>query len=313
MLRAARESRGLHIAALAASIKISPRKLDALECDRLDELPDATFARALAQTVCRALKIDSQPVLARMPAVESAVSTLEPQRAGLNAPFEDGTGRSGSAIRRSQKVLVWAGAVLVACAAALLLLPAGTFQALLASSTMTAQPGGAPDPASSGAASSAAAAEAMPMATPGSDSGATPAAPAASGPAGASSVNSLAANPPLSEGGGKATAAGPDKGAAPAVETVYSAPALSAAASADPVPMLQLAVSEPSWVEVQEKGARVLLSRTLVPGETVKLSGEVPLKLRIGNASATRLEFRGREVDLRPMARSNVVSELELK
>ena len=77
--------------------------------------------------------------------------------------------------------------------------------------------------------------------------------------------------------------------------------------------MLQLAVSEPSWVEVQDKGARVLLSRTLVPGETVKVSGEVPLKLRIGNAAATRLEFRGREVDLKPVARSNVVTDLELK
>ena len=43
MLRAAREKRGLHIAALAASIKVSPRKLEALEADRYAELPDLTF------------------------------------------------------------------------------------------------------------------------------------------------------------------------------------------------------------------------------------------------------------------------------
>ena len=49
LLRAAREKQGLHIAALAASIKVTPRKLDALEHDRWDELPDATFTRALAQ------------------------------------------------------------------------------------------------------------------------------------------------------------------------------------------------------------------------------------------------------------------------
>ena len=35
-------------AALAASLKITPRKLEALESDRFDELPDATFTRALA-------------------------------------------------------------------------------------------------------------------------------------------------------------------------------------------------------------------------------------------------------------------------
>ena len=61
LLRAAREEQGLHIAALAAAIKVTPRKLDALENDRCDELPDATFTRALAQTVCRALKIDAGP------------------------------------------------------------------------------------------------------------------------------------------------------------------------------------------------------------------------------------------------------------
>ncbi|HJV61195.1 MAG TPA: helix-turn-helix transcriptional regulator, partial [Albitalea sp.] len=62
IIRAARQSQGLHIAALSAAIKVSQKKLEALEADRLDELPDATFTRALAQTVCRALKIDPSPV-----------------------------------------------------------------------------------------------------------------------------------------------------------------------------------------------------------------------------------------------------------
>ena len=67
LLREAREAQGLHIAALAAAIKVAPRKLELLEADRFDELPDATFTRALAQTVCRALKIDPAPVLALLP------------------------------------------------------------------------------------------------------------------------------------------------------------------------------------------------------------------------------------------------------
>ena len=48
LLREAREKQGLHIAALAAAIKVSPKKLELLESDRFDELPDATFTRALA-------------------------------------------------------------------------------------------------------------------------------------------------------------------------------------------------------------------------------------------------------------------------
>ena len=56
----ARQQQGLHIAALAALIKVSQRKLELLEADRLSELPDATFARALAQTMCRSLKIPAR-------------------------------------------------------------------------------------------------------------------------------------------------------------------------------------------------------------------------------------------------------------
>ena len=91
MLRAAREKQGLHIAALAAAIKVSPRKLDALEHDRWHELPDATFTRALAQTVCRTLKVDARPVLDKLPPASG--TALEPREAGLNEPFRDRPGR----------------------------------------------------------------------------------------------------------------------------------------------------------------------------------------------------------------------------
>lgn len=87
LLRKAREAQGLHIAMLAASLKMPQRKLEALERDRLDELPDLTFARALAQTVCRALKIDAAPVLALLPRAEAAA--LDQVSAGLNTPFRD--------------------------------------------------------------------------------------------------------------------------------------------------------------------------------------------------------------------------------
>ena len=49
------------------SLKVPVRKLEALEDDRYDLLPDAVFVRALASSVCRTLKIDPQPVLDRLP------------------------------------------------------------------------------------------------------------------------------------------------------------------------------------------------------------------------------------------------------
>ncbi|RYY50869.1 MAG: helix-turn-helix domain-containing protein, partial [Comamonadaceae bacterium] len=84
LLRQAREAAGLHVSTLAANLKVPVRKLEALEEDRHDLLPDAVFARALASSVCRTLRIDPQPVMQRLP------QTPHPRLAqddGINAPF----------------------------------------------------------------------------------------------------------------------------------------------------------------------------------------------------------------------------------
>lgn len=92
LLRRAREAAGLHVAALAVSLKVPARKLEALEEDRYDLLTDAVFVRALASSVCRTLKIDPQPVLERLP--QTTAPRLAHDADGLNAPFRapnDGT------------------------------------------------------------------------------------------------------------------------------------------------------------------------------------------------------------------------------
>ena len=67
LMRRAREASGLHIGALAVSLKVPVKRLEALEADRLDLLPDAVFARALASSVCRSLKLDPAPILQLLP------------------------------------------------------------------------------------------------------------------------------------------------------------------------------------------------------------------------------------------------------
>lgn len=273
MLRAERERQGMHIAVLAASIKVSPRKLDALEHDRYAELPDATFVRALAQTVCRALKIDAQPVLARLPQAGSA--GLEQVSGGLNAPFRERPGRAEPGTPLPQRPLVWAGIALLAAAAAILLLPADAWDWFGSSSTASLPSATAP-----------AAAE-LPALAP-----AASAAPAA-----------------LPEPAASAAASAPV--AVAAVETVHSVPADSSAELAA-VKGASLTTSEPSWIEASDAGGQVLLSRTVLPGETVGVDGRLPLRLKIGNARATQLVFRGAPVDLAPVTRDNV-ARLELK
>jgi len=123
LLRAARERQGLHIAALAAAIKVPQRKLEALEADRLDELPDAAFARALAQAVCRALKTDAQPVLALLPAPGDGLG-LERVARGINAPFVGRPGRDDyTPAAWWTRPAVWLPALVLLAAAVVYLLP----------------------------------------------------------------------------------------------------------------------------------------------------------------------------------------------
>src|SRR6059036_2717399 len=82
LLREAREAAGLHVATLAVALKVPVRKLEALEDDRYDQLPDAVFVRALASSVCRTLKIDAQPVLERLP--QTATPRLVQLDEGIN-------------------------------------------------------------------------------------------------------------------------------------------------------------------------------------------------------------------------------------
>ncbi len=90
LLRTAREAQGLHIAMLAVSLKVPVKKLEALEADRYDLLPDMVFVRALAASVCRLLKMDAAPVLAALP--QSEQPHIKANESGLNTVIDDAPG-----------------------------------------------------------------------------------------------------------------------------------------------------------------------------------------------------------------------------
>jgi cytoskeleton protein RodZ len=84
MLRMARESAGMHVGALAVSLKVPVRHLEALEAGQFDKLPDPIFIRALASSVCRQLRIDTKPVLAALPQAPALAPRVGE---GINEPF----------------------------------------------------------------------------------------------------------------------------------------------------------------------------------------------------------------------------------
>jgi cytoskeleton protein RodZ len=262
MLRAARERRGMHIAALAAAIKVPQRKLEALEADRYDELPDMTFTRALAQSVCRTLKVDVQPVLDRLPQTTVASPKLEHVGTGLNAPFRERPGRAEPTDWGwLRKPVVWGTLLVLAAAVALAFLPERWLGGVLPARTPVAA---APVPAVS---------ETVTLTAP----AVAPATPAAS----------AAVEPP------------------PAAASV-PASAVVPTSTAAPPSMLAFSAGAESWIEVQDARGQMLLSRSLAAGESVAVDGTLPLRVTIGNATATQLRFRGNPVDLARHTRDNV-------
>ena len=288
MLRQARQAQGLHIAALAASIKVAQRKLELLESDQFDQLPDATFTRALAQTVCRALKIDAGPVLALMPPPSGY--RLEHVGEGINAPFRE---RPDHLVTRDWGLLaspvVWIAALLVIGAGFLYLMPAHWLSdkmsfARPASGVLSDGPAPPTGDAAPAATTAPATNAAPPLATAASDAAA--AADAASQPAAAQTAAASAA-------GGSA---------------LFPPETPSTELSG----ILQLRPSAQSWVEVTDARGQVLISRTIDSGEAVGLDGTPPFKLKIGNAGGTDVTYRGQPVNLAPYTRDNV-ARMELK
>lgn len=289
-LRKAREARGLHIAALAVMLKVPQAKLEALEADRFDELPDATFARALAKSVCRALKADPAPILALLP--RGNEPELDRVSRGLNEPFRERSGRPellpGELLK--SPVLIAAAGIAVA-ALAVFLLPSHWLESLTAprSEVVPVSPA-ASEPVPDGSelkpeALLTPASAVIPALVGQAASAAMPAQPAASAAASAPAPVIATA------GTGAATPA--------------SVPASQLPPPAGAVP-LRLKISAESWIEVVDARGQTLLSRLMRPGEQTELNGVPPLKLRVGNVAGTELVFRGQPVDLGSRARDNV-------
>lgn len=286
LLRAARQAQGLHIAALAASIKVVPRKLEWLEADQFDKLTDATFTRALAQTVCRTLKIDPAPVLALLP--PALGNRLDQVADGLNTPFHERPGRLvATEWTRVASPALWLALVLVVAAVAVYAVPAGWLPFPKAAVTrVPTESGTARVDASAIPASGGDAALEAPALTPSTRPVEAPAVPSTTG---AVTSPTLATAAPRAD-----TLPEPDIAVPP------------------PPGVLQLHAKATSWVEVTDARGQSLLSRLVQPDETVALDGVMPLKVKVGNAAVTTLTLRGEPVELTPFTRDNV-AQLVLK
>lgn len=274
-LREAREAAGLHIAALAAALKVSVPKLQALEDGRYDELPDLTFARALASSACRHLRVDPAPVLAEFP--QKPTLLLRGSDNEINAPYKPASeGPVASPLTWLSRPAMLGAIVLLLAALVVMFLPDM-------------------EPATGDGSTS---------------SGETPATAAPAEPQAAPGQPGLPMFQPLEPAAGQGAVAPAEAGAAPEAASPAAGAAApvtpaATAASSDPA-VLQLDARQESWAEVTNGTGTVVLQRLLQPGERVEFSAAPPYSVVIGKASAVQVSVRGRALDTKALARNDV-------
>ena len=267
MLREARQANGMHIAVLAAALKVSPQKLEQLEEDHYDQFPDLTFVRALAQSICRTLKVDPVPVLALLP--RGGAQELDRVAQGLNEPFREAVGGGVlSPIDILKSPAVWLPVLIILAAMGVYFFP----QNKVASDNTGTLP----------------------------SNGVTLPTQAASSPTLVPNDAAVIANPAVPSPDGVATAASSPAGLPASV-------AASTASSDVGAVVLRLTTTAASWVELVDSDGKVVFSRTLKAGEDLPIEVALPVRARIGNAAGTKVFLRGKAVDLTADTQGNVI------
>lgn len=281
MLKQARVDAGLHIAALAVSLRVPVKRIEALENGQMNLLPDMVFVRALTSSICQALKIDAQPILDKLP--KAALPRLNRDDVAINTPI----GATNSAkvtwlaeLFTSPLLL----GVLFLCVAAV-----GVYLWPNNAAVTVLQV-----PAAAKALPELGVSQAKEVIV------ANETTSASSLNAGANLGTGIANNAPQNASNN-----------APIAETNNLTPVTPATpsvvnASAPVGSIVTFKATGDAWVEVKSATGSTLFKKLLVAGEAAGATGALPLTVIVGRADATQVEVRGKPVDLVSIAKSNV-------
>jgi len=271
LLREARQSQGLDIATLAGLLKVPVQKLQALEQDQFELLLDPVFARALASSICRMLKLDPAPVLQRLPAI--AAFKVTSQNRGINTPFRARSGGHGASVwSQISRPAILVGLAFLLGALVLIFLPD-----IQQEISRFKQDG-------LGSANQNELVEPVSITTPVTTQivPGTVASDAASNP----TVQSL---PPAE------------------VQAFVSTPTSSVALrTVEADALVTFSATGETWVKVTDAKGVVALNRTLRAGELAGASGSLPLLAVVGRADVIQVQIRGQAFGLSGVTKNNI-------
>lgn len=279
LLKTAREAQGLHIAALAVSLKVPVKKLEALEAERFDLLTDTVFVRALASSVCRTLKIDAAPVLALLP--QTTAPRLKTDESGINTTFRVTDGGFGATFfEQLSKPMVLVVFALLSGALLITVFPFAE-RAVVAIT---------------------------PKAAPVSEAVSSPTliAPALEKTSIVESVNSNQVAVVVQSSANEIAVMSSSMDVASPMKSPTDANVAVISGSGAMTGIVVLKARGSSWVEVTDANGVVQVRKTLKDGEIVGASGVVPLAVVVGRADTTEVQVHGRPFDLTSIAKDNV-------
>jgi len=289
ILKAARQAMGMHLAVLSVNLKVPVRQLEALEADQylLDQSP--VFARGLAASVCRQLRIDPAPVLALMPL---SANYLEPNGAVRQAyTLPADLGRLPSASLAVPGKTLWMALGLLLVIAALIWLPNFSqwtwFESLRAAWPVSEATSQAAVPVS--------------LAEPTTLGGAGVVL-ASSEPA---PLPAVPVTPPVSPMGVASTAAWGVAASLPASAAAYPSPSATLAPSAGTPSELVFSAQNTSWIEVRDTQKQLVWNGVLNAGETKRLTVSLPVSVVVGRSDAILLSVKGQPFDMKPHTQVN--------
>ena len=276
LLRNARLAQSMNSDVLSNILKVPAYKIEALESDQHGVFPDVVFIRALACGICRVLKVEDAPVLARLP--RASVLSLESKPLVRNIHFKADVFSQRSSTWSSASRFSLIGAfVLVLAAGAVYWMP----ETQAPQNAVYASINQVKDLWRQFADSEAA------VLPPATDVLSTTNAAIT----GASTSNFKATMEP----GSKVTG----------IPSVTEPAPLAQATGLQPG-IVNFRVSAASWVEVVDAKKSVLLRRMLEPGETASVSGSVPMVVVVGRVDATQVWVRGETYELAAFSKNNV-------
>jgi len=268
-LKRERELRGISLAEIAKTTKISVRLLEAIEKDRFDILPEGVFRKSFIKSYAKYLGMNEEQILHEydLEVQPSTASQAAPERPSVS--FRDSPAGSNRAL------LLTFGIVLV-------LLAVGIGYWYL---TRASRKGETTPPAS----------QTTPVAQAPADKPSREAiAPTSSTPVPIPAESAVPHPPATSGTAGQAVSPARDPSTLKVLGELAKKPEPAVPVATEGSTPLELAVEaqDAAWVSVRA-GEKSLFSGLMNPAESKKFSLEAPLKVTLGNAGGVRLQVNG--------------------